>query len=108
MHYNRAGVSNLLARHYRWGYSALGSKAETSAARAAWAYRYPVLLVLSALPLSPALAVYVTWQWVRSGIWQPLLWFPVILVTRVVWAWGMTVGGIRWLLSRSNPRWNPV
>ena len=40
-HYNRPGFRNLLRRNYRWGYSAIESKAPTGAARMAWVYRYP-------------------------------------------------------------------
>lgn len=39
LHRNRAGFGNLLARNYRWGYSAIESKACTGAARLAWLYR---------------------------------------------------------------------
>jgi hypothetical protein len=34
-HYNRPGFRNLLGRNYRWGYSAIESKAPTGAARLA-------------------------------------------------------------------------
>ncbi len=51
-HYNRPGFRNLLRRNYRWGYSAIESKAPTGAARMAWVYRYPALLVAASLPLA--------------------------------------------------------
>ena len=53
-HYNRPGFANLLRRNYRWGFSAIESKAPTGAARQAWIYRYPGLLVAGSLPLALA------------------------------------------------------
>lgn len=102
LHHNRAGVANLLARHYRWGYAALESKAESGSARFAWVYRHPWPLVLAALPLAVPLSVYVVVQWARAGVLEPVAWFPAILATRLAYGAGMMVGGARWLLRGSR------
>jgi glycosyltransferase involved in cell wall biosynthesis len=107
LHHNRAGVANLLARHYRWGYAALQSKATTGSARAAWAYRHPWALVFAALPLALPLSLYVAGQWIRAGVWSPVAWLPAILVTRVAYGAGMMIGGARWLLARQRPGLEP-
>jgi hypothetical protein len=107
LHRNRSGVINLLARNYRWGYSALESKATTGAARFAWVYRAPVVGVLLAFPLALPTAVYICVVWARAGRGEPLLWFPVILCARLAWGAGMFVGGLRWLLRRSRAGASP-
>jgi glycosyltransferase involved in cell wall biosynthesis len=102
-HRNRPGFGNLLRRNYRWGYSALESKAETGAARAAWLYRHPYLLLLASAPLAPLQAAYIISCWLRAGIWEPLFFAPVVLAARVAYTAGLIVGGIRWLNGRSAP-----
>jgi glycosyltransferase involved in cell wall biosynthesis len=102
-HRNRPGFGNLLRRNYRWGYSALESKAETGAARAAWLYRHPILLLLLSVPLAPAQAAYIVACWVRAGRWEPVLFAPVVLAARVAYTAGFIIGGARWLLRGAAP-----
>jgi len=112
LHRNRAGLGNLLGRNYRWGYSAIESKAATGAATMAWLYRYPRLLIAFA-PVSAVLqALYIVASWVRAGVFEPCVMLPVVLAARVAYTAGMVVGGIRWLRSRrvpgsteTRPRW---
>ena len=62
------GSRNLLRRNYRWGYSAIESKAPTGAARMAWVYRHPGLLVLGGLPIAIGTTVYIVGCWAaRAG-----------------------------------------
>ena len=61
IHYNRPGFRNLLRRNYRWGFSAIESKAPTGAARSAWVYRYPAVLVAASVPLALGSAAYILW-----------------------------------------------
>jgi len=102
-HRNRPGWGNLLRRNYRWGYSALESKAETGAARAAWLYRYPYLVLLASIPLVPLQAGYIVACWLRAGIWEPLAFAPVVLAARMAYTAGLVVGGLRWLRRRGAP-----
>jgi glycosyltransferase involved in cell wall biosynthesis len=102
-HRNRPGFGNLLRRNYRWGYSALESKAETGAARAAWLYRHPYLLLAASAPLAPVQAAYIIGCWLRAGSWEPLLFAPVVLAARTAYTAGLIVGGIRWLRGRRAP-----
>lgn len=110
-HANRKGIPNLLRRSYRWAYSSIESKSGTGAARSAWLYRFPALLILAAVPLSIVQTVYIVGCWLRAGVYEPLLMLPGILVARLVYAAGMTVGGLRWLRRRRSgasgtyPRW---
>ncbi len=110
-HWNRPGFGNLLRRNYRWAYSSIESKAETGAARAAWLYRYPHLLVLASFPLALLQTGYIIGCWLRVGALEPLLWFPVVLSARLAYGAGMAVGGLRWLRRRRRtrpataPRW---
>jgi glycosyltransferase involved in cell wall biosynthesis len=110
LHYNRPGFANLLRRNYRWGFSAIETKAQTAAARQAWVYRYPALLVISALPLALGSALYVTLCWLRAGVWEPLWMLPAILGARLAYSAGLIAGGIRWIrfgdaAPEVRPRW---
>jgi glycosyltransferase involved in cell wall biosynthesis len=109
-HYNRPGFRNLLRRNYRWGFSAIESKAPTGAARLAWVYRYPALLVAASLPLALASTAYILWCWIRAGRFEPLLMLPAILAARLAYSAGLVAGGIRWMrfgaeAAEARPRW---
>ena len=109
-HYNRPGFRNLLRRNYRWGYSAIESKTSTGAARLAWGYRYPALLVAASLPLGLGSIAYILWCWVRVGFLEPLLMLPAILAARLAYSAGLVAGGIRWMrfgagAAEARPRW---
>jgi len=115
LHHNRPGWRQLLRRNYRWGYSALESKAETGAARLAWLYRRPLLLLALSLPLALPQALYVVFCWLRAGVFEPLPLLPVVLAARLAHAAGTVAGGRRWLRQRETgdgstaagwrPRW---
>jgi mycofactocin glycosyltransferase len=96
-HYNRAGVGNLLRRNYRWGYSAIESKARTGAAKAAWVYRYPGLLMVGSLPIALGTTAYILGCWARARVVEPLLMLPAVLAARLAYSAGLVVGGIRWM-----------
>jgi glycosyltransferase involved in cell wall biosynthesis len=96
-HYNRPGFGNLLRRNYRWGYSAIESKAATGAARLAWLYRKPTLLVAGSIPLAFATTAYIVSCWLRAGVWEPLIMVPGVLAARIAYSAGLVTGGIRWI-----------
>ncbi len=110
-HYNRSGFLNLLKRNYRWAYTALEAKGPSGSARYSWLYRHPRLLIVGSLPLAGAQSLYILGCWLKAGVWEPLWMFPGILVSRVAYAAGMSVGGIRWLRrgrsgpAAKGPRW---
>jgi hypothetical protein len=109
-HYNRPGFRNLLRRNYRWGFSAIESKAPTGAARLAWVYRYPALLVVASVPLALGTAAYITGCWVRAGVFEPVLMLPWVLAARAAYSAGLVAGAIRWMrfgtgAAEARPRW---
>jgi mycofactocin glycosyltransferase len=109
-HYNRPGFRQLLRRNYRWGFSAIESKAPTGAARLAWVYRYPVLLVAASLPLALGSTAYILWCWLRVGVLEPILMLPAILAARLAYSAGLVAGGVRWMrygagATEARPRW---
>jgi len=109
-HYNRPGFANLLRRNYRWGFSAIESKAPTGAARQAWIYRHPVLLVAGSLPLALASTVYIIACWLRARAIEPLLMLPAVLAARLAYSAGLASGGLRWIrageqAAEMRPRW---
>jgi glycosyltransferase involved in cell wall biosynthesis len=110
-HHNRPGFGNLLRRNYRWAYSSIESKAETRAARMAWMYGYPAVLIALSLPLGVAQAAYIVGCWLRAGKVEPLLMLPAVLSARLAYAAGMATGGLRWIRGRGalpperRPRW---
>jgi glycosyltransferase involved in cell wall biosynthesis len=109
-HYNRPGLRNLLRRNYRWGFSAVESKAPTGAARLAWVYRHPALLIAGSVPLAVATAAYIVGCWARAGVLEPLLMLPAVLAARLAYSAGLVAGGIRWMrygagAAEARPRW---
>ena len=105
------GSRNLLRRNYRWGYSAIETKAETEVARMAWLYRYPRLLIAASMPLSLASAPYIIYCWLRAGYFEPIWQSPIILTARAAYGAGMVAGGLSWLRNRGlaskerRPKW---
>jgi mycofactocin glycosyltransferase len=109
-HYNRPGFGNLLRRNYRWGFSAIESKAPSGAARFAWVYRHPALIVTASLPLAVASAAYIVACWLRAGVLEPVLMLPWVLTARLAYSAGLVAGGIRWMrfgatAAEARPRW---
>jgi glycosyltransferase involved in cell wall biosynthesis len=96
-HLNRPGFANLLRRNYRWGYSAIESKAQSGAVRAPWIYRYPELLVAGSLPLALGSTAYIVGCWLRAGVLEPVLMLPAVLAARLAYSAGLVAGGIRWI-----------
>lgn len=99
-HHNRPGFRNLLRRNYRWAYTAIPAKAETGAARLAGLYRRPRLLIAASFPLALAHTAMILGCWARVGVLEPLWMSPAILASRLSYAAGMAVGGVRWLAAR--------
>ena len=111
-HHNRPGLANLLARNYRWGYSAVAAKAEADVARLGWLYRSPLLAVLLGPLIAVASTPYVIGCWLVIGVVEPLVMLPLVLLARCAHGLGMMVGGVRWLAARRSgqafagrPRW---
>jgi glycosyltransferase involved in cell wall biosynthesis len=109
-HYNRPGFRNLLRRNYRWGFSAIESKAPTGAARLAWVYHHPLLLMVASLPLALASAGYNLAGWARARVLEPLLMLPAVLAARLAYSAGLVAGGLRWVrfgtaAAEARPRW---
>ena len=111
-HHNRPGLRNLLRRHYRWGYTAVEAKSQSGAARLAWLYRYPWLLILGSPALVVAHTALILICWLRAGVLEPLWMAPAILASRVTYVAGLCVGAVRWMQSRDRaqaerprPRW---
>jgi len=109
-HYNRPGFRNLLRRNYRWGYSAIESKAPTGAARLAGVYRYPALLVAASLPLALGTTAYIVWCWIRAGVLEPVLMLPAVLAARLAYSAGLAAGAVRWMrfgptATEARARW---
>lgn len=102
-HHNRTGLSNLLRRQYRWGYSALEGKAATGACRWPWLYRRPALLVPASLPLAFVHTAHTVGCWLRHRRLEPLVFLPLILASRLAYAAGMAAGGWRWLRGHPAP-----
>jgi hypothetical protein len=99
-HQNRPGIGNLLRRNYRWGYSAIESKASTGAARMAWLYRHPGLLIAGSIPLAGLSTGYILSCWLRARVFEPVVMLPALLVARLAYSAGLVAGGFRWMRHR--------
>lgn len=109
-HRNRPGVGNLLRRNYRWGYSAIESKASTGAARMAWLYRHPGFLIAGSIPLAFLSTGYILSCWLRARVLEPAVMLPALLAARLAYSAGLVAGGLRWMRHRGvapamRPRW---
>jgi glycosyltransferase involved in cell wall biosynthesis len=108
-HWNRSGLTNLLRRSYRWGYSALEAKAGSGSSRVSLWYRLPAVAILLAYPVALVETGYIAAAWLGAGRLEVLQFVPVILLSRLVYAGGLMVGGCRWLLrgkaAGGRPRW---
>jgi glycosyltransferase involved in cell wall biosynthesis len=111
-HHNHPGIGNLLRRNYRWAYTAVEAKSQSGAARAAWLYRYPWLLILASPLLVMAHTALILFCWLRVRVLEPLWMSPVILASRVTYVTGLCVGAVRWIrtrhdsgVERPRPRW---
>jgi glycosyltransferase involved in cell wall biosynthesis len=109
-HRNRPGLGNLLRRNYRWGYSAIESKASTSAARMQWLYRHPGWLIAASLPVAFVSTGYILACWLRVRALEPALMLPAVLAARLAYSAGLVAGGIRWIrhggaTPAMRPRW---
>jgi mycofactocin glycosyltransferase len=109
-HRNRPGFRQLLRRNYRWGYSSLEAKAASGATRLRWLAQHPRLQIAAAAPLALAQAGYIVACWARVGVFEPLLFFPLVLAARVAYVAGLVAGGWRWLSGVGaagdlRPRW---
>ena len=106
-HYNRPGFRNLMRRNYRWAYTAVEAKSTSKAARLAWLYRHPWLLIVGSPLLAIAHTVFIIGCWARAAIWEPLLMLPLVLVSRVAYVTGLSVGALQWLRLRGQPANTP-
>ena len=107
-HRNRPGMSNLLRRNYRWGYSAIESKAVTGAARMGWLYRHPGWLIAGSIPLAFVSTGYILGCWLRVRAVEPALMLPALLAARLAYSAGLVAGGIRWIrYGRTAPAMRP-
>jgi len=110
-HHNRPGFGNLLRRNYRWGYSAIASKATTGTARFAFLYRHPRLLIAASVPLGLLSAGYILACWLKARVFEPLWMAPALVAARFCYGVGMAAGGRRWLrepdgqAAEHRPRW---
>ncbi|HEU5303294.1 MAG TPA: hypothetical protein VFU40_01510, partial [Gemmatimonadales bacterium] len=109
-HRNRPGLGNLLRRNYRWGFSAIESKASTGSARMAWLYRHPGLLIAGSIPLAALSTGYILGCWMRARVWEPMVMLPALLAARSAYSAGLVAGGLRWIGHRgaapaTRPRW---
>jgi glycosyltransferase involved in cell wall biosynthesis len=102
-HYNRPGFANLLRRNYRWAYTAIESKSQSGAARLAWMYRHPRILIAASFPLAFAHTAFILGCWLQAGRLEPLLMAPAVLLSRLAYSTGMAVGGLQWLRRRRQP-----
>jgi hypothetical protein len=112
-HHNHPGFANLLKRNYRWAYTGVESKSASGAARMAWIYRHPWLLILGSPLLVLAHTGLIVACWVRARVFEPLLMLPLILVSRIAYVAGLCTGALRWMglrrqgatRPRPRPRW---
>jgi glycosyltransferase involved in cell wall biosynthesis len=103
LHFNHPGFRNMLRRHYRWGYTAVEVKSTTGAARMAWMYKHPWLLILASPVLAVGHTLFIISCWLKAGFFEPIWMLPAVFVSRLSYVAGMSVGALRWLRTRNSP-----
>lgn len=106
-HHNRPGFGNILRRNYRWGYTAVEAKSKSGAARLAWLYRYPWLLIGASPLLAVAHTLFILLCWARAGVFEPILMLPAVFASRIAYVSGLSVGALRWMRARRQPGIGP-
>ncbi len=110
-HYNRPGFANLLRRNYRWGFSAIESKAPTGAARQAWIYRHPgPPRGRKPAPGPRQHRLHRRLLAEGAGPRAALVMLPAVLAARLAYSAGLASGGLRWIregarADEMRPRW---
>lgn len=109
-HYNRPGLTALLRRHYRWGYTSIESKHSTRSARMAWLYRWPLITTLFIPVLAVGHSVFIIGLWLRYGRFEIISQIPLVLISRIAYGAGMLVGVADWFWrgltsTQTSKRW---
>lgn len=103
-HYNRPGLTAMLRRHYRWGFTSIESKSSTGSARVAWLYRCPPLTALLVPALAFCHSVMIVALWLRHGKTEIIWHVPLVLVSRGAYGCGMLAGVVDWYRRRMTKR----
>jgi GT2 family glycosyltransferase len=101
-HTDRSDLRGYLAHHYRWGYNSIEVKGRSSATRFPWIYKNPILLIFGFFPFAIAHTIYIIIRWLKAGKLKPLFLCVFIFMSRLCYAIGMVVGGIRYLNGQNK------
>ncbi len=104
IHRHESSVGAIVRRSFRWAYSSIEAKSGASAVRMSWLYRFPAPMVVLSIPLALGQLLYILGCWLRAGRLEVLAALPVLVIGRLAYGWGATVGGARWLLARWRTR----
>jgi GT2 family glycosyltransferase len=101
-HTDRTDLKGYLSHHYRWGYNSIEVKGKSSATRFPWIYKNPLLLILGFFLFAFAHTIYILIRWLKAGKLKPLFLCIFIFMSRLSYAIGMVVGGIRYLNGQNK------
>lgn len=104
-HVDRSNFKAYLEHHYRWGFNSIQVKGRSNISRFRLVFKNPLLLVIGFIPFSFVHTVYTIICWLRAGKVEPLFFSVFLLFGRLAYAYGMAVGGIKYLqLNEKNMR----
>jgi glycosyltransferase involved in cell wall biosynthesis len=104
-HMDRSDLKGYLTHHYLWGYNSIEVKGRSSATRFPFIYKNPLLLIIGFFPFAIAHTFYIIIRWLKAGKLKPLLFCVFLFMSRLCYALGMVVGGIRYLNRRNWTIW---
>jgi GT2 family glycosyltransferase len=99
-HMDRSDLKSYPTHHYRWGYNSIEVKGRSSATRFPLIYKNPLFLIIGFFPFAIAHTIYIIIRWLKAGKLKPLFLCVFLFMSRLCYALGMVVGGIRYLNRR--------
>jgi GT2 family glycosyltransferase len=103
-HTDRSDFKGYIAHHYRWGYNSIEVKNRSKVTRFPWIYRNPLLLIIGFFPFAIAHTAYIITRWLKAGKLKPVFLSVFIFMSRLCYAVGMVIGGIRYLNRRNKTK----
>jgi GT2 family glycosyltransferase len=101
-HKDRSDLKGYLAHHYRWGYNGIEVKGKSSATRFPLIYKNPFFLIIGFFPFAIMHTIYIIMRWLKAGKLKPLFLCVFLFMSRLSYAIGMVVGGIRYLNGQNK------
>jgi glycosyltransferase involved in cell wall biosynthesis len=104
-HVDRSNFKTYMEHNFKWGYNSIQVKGRSNISRFPLVFKRPLLLIIGFIPFSFAHTVYTIICWLRAGKLEPLFLGIFLSIGKLAYAYGMAVGGFKYLqLNEKNMR----